>query len=305
MSELRVERVDSFSWDDDGGPAADVRRIAESARQADGTDPLDEAARLTLRHRGLADGILLIARHDNDAVGFAWAHELSEPGPTPVELVVEPAARGRGVGTALGREILTLVDVVTAWSHGGSPAADALAARLGLRAARELWVMRRPSPAPLPEAPVPEGYSIRSFRPGSDDAAFLAVNAAAFADHPEQGALDQAGLEQRMSEKWFDADGFLVAERDRELVGFHWTKVHPAEGSAPPHGEVYVIGVHPSTQGSGLGRALLVAGLRHLEEQELGEVVLYVEADNTGAIKLYESFGFTHSAADTHVQYRT
>ena len=122
--------------------------------------------------------------------------------------------------------------------------------------------------------------------------------AEAFASHPEQGALDRRGLDERMAEDWFDPAGLLVAERDGEVVGFHWTKRHP-DGT----GEVYVIGVAPSTQGSGLGKALLVAGLSHLAEQGSPEVILFVEGDNEGAVALYEAYRFTHAARDTDVMY--
>jgi mycothiol synthase len=87
--------------------------------------------------------------------------------------------------------------------------------------------------------------------------------------------------------------------------------VHPASGGEPAFGEVYVIGVDPGAQAGGLGRALLAAGLQHLHggrladggSDGLDEVVLYVEAENTGAIALYESFGFTHADRDTDVMY--
>lgn len=297
MSIERVAPAD-FDWSDPTGPAAEVRRIAAAALEADGHDPLDEAARLTLRHRGLADGVLLLADR-----GFAWLHDRSTDGRWQLELVVSPEARRAGLGTELARAA-TEHGRVVAWSHGGHPAAAALARAVGLAPVRELWVMRAPLTG-LPDLTVPDGYVIRAFRPGVDDAGVLAVNAAAFAAHPEQGALDQAGLEERMAEDWFDPAGLLVAERvgSSEVAGFHWTKVHPAAAGVPAHGEVYVIGVHPSTQGSGLGRSLLVAGLQHLRAKELDEVVLYVEGDNHGAIRLYESFGFTHASADTHVQY--
>jgi mycothiol synthase len=294
---MTVTRLDhaSFDWASGAGGAAEVRRIADSALDHDGRESLNEAAVLTLRNRGLDTGLLFLAGDE----GFAYVHGLSGGGRPELDLVVEPSARGRGVGTALARAALDAVDgiPVTAWSHGNHPAAAALAGRLGFEAVRELWLMRRP-PSPVPAAPVPEGFTIRAFEPGTDDKAFLDVNAAAFADHPEQGSLDQRGLDERKAEEWFDPEGFLVASRDGSLVGFHWTKVHP-DGT----GEVYVIGVHPSAQGSGIGRALLAAGLRVLDGAP--EVVLYVEAANTGTVRLYESHGFTHAAKDTDVLYAT
>ena len=71
----------------------------------------------------------------------------------------------------------------------------------------------------------------------------LRVNAAAFASHPEQGAMSAEDLAVRMAEPWFDPDGLLVAEDPDGggLLGFHWTKV-----AQPTVGEVYVGGVSPA-----------------------------------------------------------
>jgi mycothiol synthase len=100
-----------------------------------------------------------------------------------------------------------------------------------------------------------------------------------------------------MEEPWFDPADFLLADRDGELLGFHWTKVHSAE-----LGEVYVLGISPAAQGLGLGRALLVRGLRHLAERGCTEVLLYVDGDNAGARRLYEQSGFCEH--DRDVQFR-
>lgn len=290
---MTVTRLDAatFDWTTGAGGASVVRSVTDRCRTEDRRSPLDEAAVLRLTHEGIETAALWLAGED----GFAYLHG------SELDLAVAPSARGRGVGTALARAALdTTTGPVTAWSHGNHPAAASLAGRLGFEAVRELWLMRRPAGA-LPAASVPAGYEIRPFRPGSDESGFLAVNAAAFAAHPEQGSLDVRGLERRMAQPWFDPAGFLVAERDGRVVGFHWTKVH--DEVTPAYGEVYVIGVDPSTQGSGLGKALLVAGLAHLAGRGLDEVVLYVEGANEGAIRLYSAYGFTHPAADTDVLY--
>ena len=127
----------------------------------------------------------------------------------------------------------------------------------------------------------------------------MRVNAAAFASHPEQGAMDLDGLRERMAEDWFDPAGLLVADSGDGLLGFHWTKRHSAEV-----GEVYVVGIDPAAQGRGLGRVLTAAGLAHLASVGVSEVILYVESDNAAGRRLYEGLGFTHEAVDTHVQYR-
>ena len=280
--------------------AATVHEVVAAATHADGTAPVDEAVTLLLG-RGLGGG----ARLWLDEHGFA----LVRPGdPRELDVVVHPEARGRGLGHALVRAALdgSSDGHWAAWSHGGHPAAARLAAVHGFRAERELWVMRLAPDAPLPDAPS-EGVPLRAFRPGEDDAELLRVNREAFAHHPEQFGLDQAGLDERMAQPWFSAAGLVVADAgDGRLAGFHWTKVHEPDDGQPRHGEVYVIGVDPGAQGGGLGRRLLRAGLEHLRDElgPDGEVVLYVESDNVPAVAMYERFGFTHADRDTHVQYR-
>jgi mycothiol synthase len=287
-----VTRVDpaEFDWSAGTGPAAVVRSVADAAAAEDGAAPLDEAALLSLRH-GLADSALWTAGED----GFGWRHD------DALDLAVAPAARRHGVGTALAEQAAADPGALTAWSHGNHPGAAALAARLGFERVRDLWVMRRSLDGldPSPDGG-DDGIVIRTFRVGEDEDAFLAVNAEAFAHHPEQGGLRRPGLDERMAEPWFDPAGFFVAERGRELVGFHWTKVHDED---PPYGEVYVVGVSPQAQGSGLGKRLTAAGLAHLASLGLAEVILYVEADNAPAVAVYERLGFTHAPEDTHVQY--
>ncbi|HET6937346.1 MAG TPA: mycothiol synthase, partial [Nocardioides sp.] len=160
------------------------------------------------------------------------------------------------------------------------------------------WVMRRSADEQLPELVVPDDVTVRGYRDADRDEV-LRVNAAAFAHHPEQGSMDADDLAARMAEDWFDAAGLLVADGGNRLLGFHWTKQHSAG-----LGEVYVVAVDPDAQGRGLGKLLTLAGLYHLAGLGVDEVLLYVESDNAPAVRLYSGLGFTHAAADTHVQYR-
>lgn len=275
---------------------AHVEEVAAAAEQADGAAPLDEATWLALRNRPAAD------------IGW-WRAEagISLLIDGELTLVVRPEARGSGVGSTLLAEVaqVTAGEELTAWSHGNHPAAAALAERFGFTADRDLWVMRRPvtDAEPLPALEIPDAVTIRGFRDEDADE-LLRVNAVAFADHPEQGSLDADGLAVRRHEPWFDAAGLLVARDDDAMLGFHWTKVHPPDGDAPGPGEVYVVGVAPEAQGRGMGRLLTLAGLHHLADRGVPEVILYVEADNAPAIAVYERLGFRHDAVDTHVQYR-
>lgn len=159
--------------------------------------------------------------------------------------------------------------------------------------------MRRSLRSELPALWEIDQIDVRPFQPGTDEEAFLAVNAEAFAHHLEQGNMTRADLDERMSETWFDPAGFFLAFSGDRLLGFHWTKVHDESV-----GEVYVVGVSPSAQGSGLGRLLTLIGLHYLAAKGLDEVMLYVESDNAPAVALYERLGWTHADADTDVMYQ-
>ena len=313
-STAAVSQVDpgSFSWDSPSGVSEGVRRVVAAATSSDGRSPLDEAALLSLRHSGLAESTLWVA--GSPVIGFVLADASSgASGDVEVNLVVAPSSRGEGAGRALAAAALAVLPGarVSAWSHGNHPAAAALASSLGFDRVRDLWIMRRSLRGDLPAVPVvrdSERILVRTFEPARDEAAFLALNAAAFADHPEQGKMTRTDLDQRMAEDWFDPSGFFLVEtaptgasQSGKLLGFHWTKVPAAK---PSYGEVYVVGVSPDAQGMGLGKLLTLTGLHHLQSRGLDDVILHVESDNAAAVKVYAALGFTHADEDTDVMYR-
>jgi mycothiol synthase len=273
-----------------GSDQAAVEELLTQARSADGFAVLNEAAQLHLRHPR-PDVVHLLARRDEAVVGYAQL----EPGATSstAHLVVVPAHRRTGVGSALlaalGQAAPSRLQL---WAIGDSAAALALARTAGLVRVRKLLIMSRDLSVPLPRPETPVGVAIRAFRPGQDEDNWLGVNARAFAGHPEQGALTRTDLDERVAESWFDPAGFLLAERDGKLLGFHWTKQHPGA-----LGEVYVLGVDPQAGGAGLGTALLLAGLAHLAARGNRTAELYVAAGSR-AVGLYASHGFVPVSRD-------
>jgi mycothiol synthase len=286
---------------------AAVERLVDAAARVDGVRALDEQATLLLRTPAAATppdsatrpaSVHLLA--GDGSTGYA---RLDRPpdggGDATGDVVVHPDHRGHGLGRAAGTP-------VRVWAHGPHPAAGPLAAATGFTPVRHLAWMRRslvgPQAPPLPDVSAPAGVTIRTFSPGHDEQAWLAANAAAFADHLEQGRWTRADLDARLEAPWFDPAGFFVAEsetRPGRLVGFHWTKVHPSGGTdGGPIGEVYVVGVDPAGQGGGLGKALTIAGLAHLRARGLAEVMLYVDGDNAPAARLYTALGFSRWHTD-------
>jgi mycothiol synthase len=287
---------------------AEVLALAQAAAARDGVAPLSEHVLLHLHDEGgPGSGRDLLVTRDGQIAGYAYldppaadppAHP--QPPDRSGELVVHPDYRNQGLGLELVRTLTAAADgdPIRLWAHGDLPAAAMLARAAGFERFRALWQMRRPLGDPLDEPVFPAGTHLRTFRPGLDEDEWLGVNARAFAKHPEQGAWTRHDLELREREAWFDPAGFFIADRDGAMAGFHWTKVHGPADAPERIGEVYVVGVDPSEQGTGLGRALTLAGLRYLRHLGLAEVMLYVDEDNAPAIRLYEGLGFTRSATD-------
>jgi len=290
--------------------AGQVLALAAAATAADGVAPLSEDVLLQVRHgsRPLAVDVVLAADGD-DLLGYAHLDgpdDEAQGGDMSGELVVHPARRRQGHGATLLAGLLAGASGhgVRLWAHGDRPGAEALAAKTGFTRIRALLQLRMPlAKAPAADPAFPDGVTVRPFAPGADEAAWLAVNHRAFAHHPEQGSWTMDDLRLREQEPWFDPNGFFLAERDGRLVGFHWTKVHPpGAGAGAPIGEVYVVGVDPGEQGGGLGKALTMTGLAHLRRLGLAEVMLYVDEDNTAAVKMYTGLGFELWSTD--VMYR-
>jgi len=290
MTGPRITRADL-----DATQVSEVLALVGAARLADGVAPLSEHGLLHLRYDGTGD---FIAAVDGEIAGYAYLDPPSargEEGEITGELVVHPDRRRRGLGRALAGELTATAGghVLRLWAHGDLPAAAALARAAGFERFRALWQMRRPLREPLAQLVLPAGRTLRTFVPGQDEDDWLSLNGRAFAKHPEQGGWTRHDLELREREPWFDPAGFFIAERGGQMAGFHWTKVHD-----PTLGEVYVVGVDPAEQGSGLGRTLTLAGLRHLRDRGVAEAMLYVDEDNGPAIRMYEALGFTRATVD-------
>ena len=300
MTKPAFDVVDSAK----GVSSADAERVLalDSASSAvDGAAALDDQVRIDLADADTSARHMIARSHnEGDIVGYGHADVRSDD-EVSAHLVVAPSHRRRGVGSALLGALSLVADQrpLRVWAHGNTSAAQAMAARRGFEPTRELRQMRLAHDVPLPQPSYPPDVVVRAFVPGDDDEAWVAVNAAAFFAHPEQGRLGVGDLRLRVARPWFDPAGFFLAERAGRMLGYHWTKVHPSGGvGGTPIGEVYVLGVHPDAQRIGLGRALTLTGLHHLRDRGMDEVMLYVESDNLPAVVVYERLGFRTVSVD-------
>ena len=280
----------------------EIRELIEAATAIEGHRPVGEHKYSHLAV-GATHWVGVMAYDDDRLVGYAHTR-WNSAGTTPrmaVEVVVHPDFYRGDVARQLLEETRGVLGrsgggVFFLWVHRVENPHDTLAARLGFEIQRELAFMVRPLSEAPPDPKIPAGVEFRAYRSDVDDDEFLRVNNAAFEGHPENGGWSADDLAQRRRLDWFDPAGLIMAWNGDRCVGFHWTKWHSHDSDeVPAHepvGEVYVLGVDPQAQGTGLGRALLNAGLAHLFERGCRQSILYVDCANTGAVALYESEGF-------------
>jgi mycothiol synthase len=272
---------------------AAITELVRAATDANGFRPLDDQHWLELTHGGAPGFAAVLAWNDDETTLTGYAQLSHGNASSGLQVVTDPKHPDV---SALVTAALNVVaegggGLVNWWMFHATDASAAMAARDGFTPGRVLLQMRRPLPPPNRSS-----VTTRSFRVGLDEARWVAVNNRAFAGHLEQGGWTVDAVQLREAEAWFDADGFRLYEVDDRLAAFCWTKVHPAsaETGDPSLGEIYVIAVDPDLHGTGLGRALTLAGLGWLHEARGIDVgMLYVDGANAAAMHLYERLGFT------------
>ena len=292
----------------DKADLAAVTKLITAATEADAHPALGEHAWLDLVQGGREGFAGLVAWEPGHSypVGYAQLslgpHDAGDTSSWGLELVVDPHHRASANTVAIDL-VKGAIKIIAneggghlhLWVSQPAPYHDRMAAAVGLSAGRALYQMRRP-------LPTDEHASIktRPFRPGADEQTWLEVNNRAFHWHPEQGGWTEETIKAREAQPWFDPEGFLLYQPEDmggRLVGFCWTKVHD-QAHSPSLGEIYVVAVDPDFAGQGLGRQLTLAGLDYLASKGLKEAMLYVDATNAPAVKLYVELGFTVNHID-------
>lgn len=291
---------------------AAIDALLAAARAADGHMALGEAVMLDLDAPGPdSEGFVARDGHGDPAgapCGFAHVAPIDTgvPGQWTVGLAVHPDCRHRSPAPALLDAVADHIadhggGRCTLWLLGPTATDDAAVRAGGFSSTRELVQMR--VTLPLDERPAwPPLTTVRTFEPGRDEEAWLAANNRAFAGHPEQGDWTFDTLRRRMAEPWFDPGLFLLAFDPEGLGGFDWLKLHhpcdDGDDRGEPCGEIYVIGVDPARRGSGLGRALAIAGLDLVAERGITTGMLHVARENDAAVALYRGLGFEEHRID-------
>ncbi len=168
----------------------------------------------------------------------------------------------------------------------------ALLERLGF--VRDAWSMLHLSQSlarVLPPPAVPEGFSIRPLAGEAEVAAYVGLHWAAFGSNNMTVDWRRRILE---SPQYVPALDLVAVDADGALAGFCicWLSQRANDHNGSVAGQVEPIGVRPDLQQRGLGRALLLEGLRRLQAH--GAMTAYVDCagENDPAFQLYEGAGF-------------
>jgi mycothiol synthase len=226
---------------------------------------------------GVAQGVVALDG-DGRIRGFA------SPGGRQAQFLADPALTDR-----LADELLPWLrercDSVELMSFGGDAARVAAFERHGLRHLRSSFLLARPDSAgPLPEASLPNGVDVTPYRLGDDDEAVhrLIYVDAAWASEPGHAERDLEAWREMIA----NCESLFLAREGGRPIG--WVAGRVLDSG---RGFVNTLAVAVSERGRGLGRALLLHGLRDLQQRGAEGLTLGVEAANDAALGLYRSVG--------------
>ena len=241
----------------------------------------------------------LLLEEDGQIQGYSLV--FPEPPISRAVLQLEVAANLAGspkelelVRWAVARAGKLRAEVIHVCLPGSSPKAKGLQdERFFL--VRRYWnmVWRRDA---LPEAPVPDGFSVRPFQAG-DAAVLTEIQNAAFSGSWGFSPNTVEQIEYRSSMANSSHQGILLLSHGDTTAGYCWTCLSPVDGSV--RGIIGMIGVSPHYRGRGISSTILLAGMEYLRSLDVADIRLEVDGSNTPAVRLYTSVGF-EKAGELH-----
>lgn len=267
-----------------GNPDRDFPRGSLAAFEAAGQVEGEMAGFSCLRARPTADPV----------------HEFALSG------AVHPTHRGRGLGTRL----LNWAETASVPLHEerfpgrpltlgtgtlvGDTASEQLFADLGYRQVRWFHTMRLDLSRALPDSPLAEGVTLRSFTPERSEDGRLIRNEA-FRDHWGTGKSSVEGWARVTAGRSFRPGLTFVAYEGDEPLSLVLSEEHEAHQRVTGSRDLYIglVGTRRIGRRRGLASALLTHVLQLARADGFDTASLGVDADSpTGALGLYERLGF-------------
>lgn len=166
----------------------------------------------------------------------------------------------------------------------------------GFTPVRYFFKMARPLGQPVPEPQFPAGFTMRHSQGEADIEPWVDVFNQSFIDH-----WNHHPMLVESHRNWLQSPNY---NRERDLIClapdgrfaafcFCWIDLADNIHSNRKEGWIDMLGTRRGFRNMGLGRAMLLAGMRRLKADGMDTAVLGVDAENpSGALKLYESVGF-------------
>lgn len=252
------------------------RRIFQDKLGQPGLSPQENC--LLLKEGGRIQGYVLVS--PEPPISRAVLELESTGGPKELELVRWGVRRAKELGS----------EVVHLCLPEGSPKAETLNGE-GFAMTRRYWSMvcRRKD---LPEAAVPDGFSVRQFE-RRDLADLTEVQNAAFEGSWGFSPNTLEQIKYRASMADTSSAGILLLEHGDRTAGYCWTNLIPVDGDI--RGVIGMIGLSPDYRGQGIGGVILLAGMKHLLSLDAADIRLEVDESNVPARRLYTWAGFEKS----------
>jgi mycothiol synthase len=284
----------------------------------------DEALREFLDYPWFNSGTDLFVVPAADGAGLAGARDIRvwARGDEAVPILESWGVRGPGLADAAEHELFRAMleraeQIATARGTGrglvqvrcdtDDAHAIALFEAFGLRPARVLLSILRPTLENLNPAQFPPGIEARPYRVGQDEQAWVRAFNEAFADHWGGFMGMSFPLWTRyVGRPWFKPQISLVAWDGDEIAGFGHFVINDEQNafSGKKRSLMRYIGVRPRWRGIKLGVALTRAGLIASRDKGMESCASGVDSENvTGAHHIYEREGFV--TTKRHFLYRT
>jgi mycothiol synthase len=206
---------------------------------------------------------------------------------------VLPSYRRRGIGRLLierasNRGVELGVGTIQVSVQESAEDAQSFLTALGFKFVRRYQRMRR-GPQPSADPANAPGVELSRLQEGDHQVLSVLQNAS-FATHFGFSPNDPDDIRHRLHLPGTSPEDVVAARKDGEVVAYCWTRVE--DGKEGLTGAVWMTGVQPSHQGTGLGRIILRAGLQHMLAQNVRYIELEVDEENGSARHLYITEGF-------------
>jgi ribosomal protein S18 acetylase RimI-like enzyme len=226
-----------------------------------------------------------------------------------LELYVHPDERRRGHGTRLLEWAEDRARTSVEEGVGGPPekphqfggagsdtieAIGAFAAARGFEPYRYHFEMRRPLDEPIRDAPLPDGLDVRRVLPEHHRAIWDA-DEESFRDHWDHAEPVEGDFERFFRDPHIDTSLWQVAWDGEQVAGLVINAILEHENTQTGEKVGWLDGVatRRAWRGRGVASSLIARSLAVLRERGMEIATLGVDAENpTGALGLYESFGF-------------